>query len=63
MARDILSIMATSVPVERLFSSASNISNPKRQRMLDDAFRALICINSWVKSDLVDEICGFSPLH
>ena len=59
IARDKLSIMATSIPVERLFSDASLIDQPKRRSLKDDALTALLCISAWVKSDLVSEICGF----
>lgn len=59
MAMDKLSIMASSVPVERLFSKAGLIDQPLRNASKEETFRALLCINSWSKSDLVQEICGF----
>ena len=57
MARDILSIMATSVPVERLFSSAALIMTDNRASLSDESLKALICIHSWMKSTLKDKIC------
>lgn len=61
MAKDYMSIMATSVPVERFFSNTSLIMPPRRRKLNDDIFTALSSISSWVKSDLVFEICGFNP--
>ena len=61
MARDNLALQATSVAVERLFSNAALIDQPKRRSLKDDAFTALLVISEWAKSDLVTEICGFSP--
>lgn len=61
MAKDLLCIQATSVPVERLFSHASQIIVPRRRMLKDDIFKALCTINSWVKCTLVKEICCFSP--
>lgn len=46
MARDHLSIMATSVPVERLFSKAGLLDEPLRNALKEDIFRALLCINA-----------------
>lgn len=60
MAKDVLAIMATSVPVERLFSNASLIVTDKRKSLKDDALVSLLTINSWMKSELAEEICGFS---
>lgn len=60
MARDKLAVQATSVPVERLFSNAGLVDQPKRRSMKDDAFTALLIISAWSKSDLVTDICGFN---
>lgn len=61
MAKDLLSVMATSVPVERLFSNTAQIMVPRRRTMKNDIFQALGTISSWIKSDLVYDICGFTP--
>ena len=60
MARDVLSIMATSVPVERLFSSASLTMTKTRNCLSDLSMKALICIHSWMKSTLKKLICNVS---
>ena len=58
MARDILSTLASSVPVERMFSEGSLIMTNKRASLKNEPMKALICTNSWVKSSLCFEICG-----
>ena len=57
MARDILSIMATSVPVERMFSVASLILTSRRASLGDDVIEAFLSINLWMKSSLKSIIC------
>ena len=47
MARDFLSIQATSVPVERLFSRSSLLIRKHRNRLKKDIARELLCINDW----------------
>lgn len=47
MARDFLSISATSVPAERLFSKASIVIRKHRNRLNNESARWLLCINSW----------------
>lgn len=56
MARDILSVQATSVEVERLFSQCSLIMTNRRNSLNDDTFKALICLHCWAKSDLRNAI-------
>lgn len=48
MAKDFLSITATSVPAERLFSKAGLIIRKHRNRLNDESAKALLCLNSWV---------------
>lgn len=57
MARDILGITATSVPVERFFSIGPQVMTDRRTRMKDDIFKAAMCMNSWSKSAAKSEIC------
>jgi len=49
MARDFLSISATSVPAERLFSKASLVIRKHRNRLSNESAQWLLCINSWSK--------------
>lgn len=57
MARDILCVPATSVPVERVFSEGSLVVTKNRCSLKDDKIRALMCINGWMKSSLRSKIC------
>lgn len=57
MARDILAIPASSVSVERFFSSGSNIMSDKRTSLKDETFKFLMLINSWSKCLLAKVIC------
>lgn len=48
IARDFLSIMATSAPIEREFSKLSDITNnKKRNRLSNKRINQLICLRSW----------------
>ena len=47
MARDFLSIQATSVPVERLFARSSLIIRIHRNGLKKDITIELLCINDW----------------
>ncbi|CAB4405998.1 unnamed protein product [Rhizophagus irregularis] len=52
MARDYLSIQATSVPCEQAFSVASNTITRTRNRMLLETARALLCSKSWLEKGI-----------
>jgi len=47
IARDFLSICATSVPSKRLFSTAGLIITKHRNRLCEESARSLLCLNSW----------------
>ncbi|KAL7287894.1 hypothetical protein TKK_0017957 [Trichogramma kaykai] len=57
IARDVLRIPATSVPVERLFSEASLVLTKNRCSLNSQDLRELICINRWMHSDQRNKIC------
>lgn len=58
MARDILGILASSVPVERLFSQSALIMTNTRTSLKSKTMKALVSVNSWTKSSLRNKICG-----
>ena len=58
MVRDILSVMATSVPALQLFSGASLTMSKTRTLLSDLSLKSLICIRSWMKSTLKKLICN-----
>ena len=54
MARDYLSIMASSAPLESVFSRTAEIANPrKRNRLTKERINQLMCIKSW--ENIIDE--------
>lgn len=57
MARDILCVQATSVPVERLFKEASLVLTKQRCSLADKSLKELILTNTWMKSSLKKDIC------
>jgi hypothetical protein len=54
MARDYMSITATSVPSEQLFSRAGDIITKKRNRMLESSCNAVLLVKSWLGQEDVD---------
>jgi len=52
MARDYLSIQATSVACEQAFSVASNTITRTRNRMLPETSHALLCSKSWIEKGI-----------
>jgi hypothetical protein len=52
MAQNYLSIQASSVPCEQLFSLAGNVVTKKRNRLSKNTTRACLCLRSW----LIEEI-------
>jgi thiaminase len=52
MARDYLSVQASSVPCEQLFSLAGNVVNKKRNRLDKNTTRACLCLRSWMIEEI-----------
>ncbi|CAG8619155.1 10240_t:CDS:2 [Ambispora leptoticha] len=48
MARDYLTIPATSVPVERAFSNAADVITKDKARLTPETIRAIMCWKSWI---------------
>ena len=48
IARDYLTIQATSVPLEQAFSIAGNTISKMRNRLLPETARACLCMKSWI---------------
>ncbi|GET60559.1 ribonuclease H-like domain-containing protein [Rhizophagus irregularis DAOM 181602=DAOM 197198] len=49
MALDYLAIPATSAPVERIFSSGTDLVTQKRCSLKGETIRELMCLKSWWK--------------
>ena len=54
MARDYLTIQATSVPSEQAFSVAGNTISKTRNRLLPETARACLCLKSWITNKIGD---------
>jgi hypothetical protein len=52
MAQNYLSIQASSVPCEQLFSLAGNVVSKKRNRLSKNTTRACLCLRSWLIEDI-----------
>lgn len=48
MAKDYLSVQASSVPCEQLFSLAGNVVSKKRNKLCESTTRACLCLRSWM---------------
>ena len=53
MARDFLTIQATSVASEQAFSVAGNVITKVRNRLLPETARACLCTKSWLDKGLI----------
>lgn len=53
MARDHLSIPATSVPSEQLFSSGRRVVTDFRKSLTDEHMEALMCLQNWILKDFL----------
>lgn len=54
MARDYLTVQATSVASEQAFSIARNTITKTRNRLLPETARACLCVKSWMDKNLVN---------
>lgn len=54
MARDYLTIQATSVASEQAFSIAGNVITKTRNRLLPETARACLCVKSWIDNNLIE---------
>jgi hypothetical protein len=52
MAQDYLSVQASSVPCEQLFSLAGNVVSKKRNRLDKNTTRACLCLRSWMVEEI-----------
>lgn len=55
MARDFLSIQATSVASERMFSMAGHTISKTRNRIHPETARASLCVKSWILNGIGDQ--------
>lgn len=56
LSRDYLTIQATSVPSEQIFSRAGTLINSRRNRLGDDTVQMLMALQSWMRSDWVQSL-------
>ena len=54
MAKDYLSVQASSVPCEQLFSLAGNVVSKKRNKLSESTTRACLCLRSWMIERIED---------
>ncbi|KAL1941326.1 hypothetical protein VTO73DRAFT_7143 [Trametes versicolor] len=64
MARDYLSIPATSVDVERTFSRGCRLLSHVRSRLSAQTTRAVLCVGDWSRLDLIktDDVCSVTAM-
>ena len=47
--------IASSVPVERIFSNSGQLVSKERARLTDNTIRMSMCLKSWWNSDYLSE--------
>ena len=52
MARDFLSVQATSIASEQAFSIAGQVITSQRNRLDPNSARASLCLRSWIRSKI-----------
>jgi hypothetical protein len=53
LAQDFLSIMATSVPCEQLFSIAGLVMTKSRNRLSGNSAKEILCLKSWMEEKII----------
>ena len=53
LAQDFLSIMATSVPYEQLFSIAELVITKSRNKLSGNSAREILCLKSWLDEKII----------
>ncbi len=54
MAKDYLSVPATSTAIEREFSGGTDLIVPKRSSLKPNAIRKALCTKSWIKLRIIN---------
>lgn len=54
IARDILTIPVSSVPLECAFSTGGRVLSPHRSRLLPSTVEALMCAQNWIWTNIKD---------
>ena len=57
MARNFLAIPATSVSVEFVLSQANDLIYKKRNQLLPESVRTIMCLNQWSKKFKLINLC------
>ena len=53
MALDCLTVQATSVPSEQIFSVAKHTISPTRNRLSPEKIRASLCLKTWYEAGVI----------
>ena len=61
MARDLLPVSGTNVPVESLFSGGPDILSHRRKSLLPETVKRLLCLKNWLQRK--EEPSGLAALY